>query len=78
MPDKSNFKEEKRIEVDNYLLDEVMAIMAETKEAKTEIELYDTESHMMNTVRTALQGLGMGETPEQVASQIVDTAAQYE
>lgn len=78
MPDKSNFKEEKRIEVDNYLLDEVMAIMAETKEAKTEIELYDTESHMMNTVRTALQGLAMGETPEQVASQIVDTAAQYE
>lgn len=66
------------IEVDNYLLKEVMAIMAETKEAKTEIELYDTASHMMNTVRSALQGLAMDQTPEQVAQQIVDTAEQYE
>lgn len=32
----------------------------------------------MNTVRSALQGLAMDQTPEQVAQQIVDTAEQYE
>ena len=33
---------------------------------------------MINTVRSALQGLAMGNTPEQVGQEIIDTMAQYE
>lgn len=33
---------------------------------------YDPETHMLNTVRTALQGLFVGNTPEQCGEEIVN------
>ena len=65
-------------EVDNYLLKEVMAIMEDTEETKGDLQNYDTQAHMINTVRTALQGLAMGNEPEQVGEEIIATMAQYE
>ena len=33
---------------------------------------------MINTVRSALQGLAMGNSVDQVGEEIIDTMAQYE
>lgn len=68
------------VEVDtgNYLLDDVMAIMEETQDVKSDLQGYDTQSMMMNTVRTSLQGLAMGKTSEEVGKEITDTLSEYE
>ena len=47
------------------------ALLGSAKEFRTDIQNYDRESHMMDTVRSALQGLFIGSTPEQVAREIV-------
>lgn len=39
---------------------------------KGDLQDYDPENHMLNTVRTALQGLFVGNTPEQCAREIVE------
>lgn len=65
-------------EVENYLLADIMDIMAETEATKSDLQNYDTQSHMLTTVRVALQGLAMGNTPEQVGEEILATMAQYE
>lgn len=62
----------------NYLSQEAAAIIAETEEVRGDIENYDSETHMINTVRQALQGIAMGETAEKIGKTIVDTIAQYE
>jgi len=47
------------------------ALLATAREFRADIQNYDPESHMMDTVRSALQGLFTGRTPEQVANDIV-------
>ncbi|MDC7288004.1 extracellular solute-binding protein [Blautia schinkii] len=64
--------------VDNYLLKDIMAIMADTEATKSDLQNYDSQAHMINTVRAALQGIAMGNTPEQVGEEIISTMAQYE
>ena len=66
------------VKTDNYLLNDVMAIMNDTEDVRSDLQGYDTQSMAMNTVRTALQGLAMGKTPEEVGSEIVDSLAEYE
>lgn len=63
---------------DNYLLNEIQDIMAATEVTRSDLQDYDSQAHMINTVRSALQGLAMGNTPEQVGEEIVSTMAQYE
>lgn len=63
---------------ENYLLNDAMKIMADTEKTRGDLQNYDTQSMMLNTVRTALQGLAMGNSAEEVGSQIVDTLSQYE
>lgn len=66
------------VDIDNYLLKDVIAIMGETEEVRTGIQNYDTQSMMVNNVRTALQGLAMGNSVEEVGTEIVETLAMYE
>lgn len=62
----------------NYLVQEANAIIAETEEVRGDIENYDSETHMMNTVREALQGLALGNSVETVGKTIVDMIKEYE
>ncbi len=62
----------------NPLLDEVKAIAASMTEMRDDIQTYDQASHMLDTVRTALQGLAMEMSPEECAKQIVDRIAEGE
>ena len=48
----------------NYLSQEASAIIAETAEVRGDIENYDSATHMINTVRQALQGIAMGDDAE--------------
>lgn len=56
----------------NPLVDELVKIFASYEALSTDLQNIDTESHMIDTVRNALQGLAMGNTPEQCGKQIVD------
>jgi ABC-type glycerol-3-phosphate transport system substrate-binding protein len=46
-------------------------LLISAKEFRSDIQNYDPESHMLDTVRSAIQGLFIGRTPEQVAQEIV-------
>lgn len=63
---------------DNYLFNEVVSLMGEAEELRGDLQNYDTQSMAMNTVRTSLQELAMGSTPEEVGALIVDTLSEYE
>lgn len=62
----------------NYLSKEASAIIAETEDVRGDIENYDTATHMINTVRQALQGIAMGNSVDDVGKTIVDLIAEYE
>ena len=47
------------------------ALLVSAKEFRDDIQTYDPESHMLDTARSAIQGLFIGRTPEQVAQEIV-------
>lgn len=66
------------VNTDNYLLNDVLEIMDSTGEVRGDLQNYDTQSMALNTVRTALQKLAMGSTPEEVGTEIVDTLSAYE
>ena len=61
----------------NPLLDEVNKIQSEVVDMRTDIQNYDPESHMLDTVRSALQGLAMGNSPEQCAEEIMQRIQEY-
>ncbi len=63
---------------DCRLLEEVQTLMDQTTEYRTDIQTYDSASHMINTVRNALQGLGLGNSAEQCGKEIVDRIAEDE
>lgn len=67
-----------KAESQNYLLNDVISLMGEAEELRGDLQNYDTQSMAMNTVRTSLQELAMGKTPEEVGKTIVDTLAEYE
>lgn len=62
----------------NYLSKEANAIIEETEDVRGDIENYDSATHMINTVRQALQGIAMGNSSEDVGKTIVDLIAEYE
>ena len=65
-------------EAGNYLSKEASAIIAETEDVRGDIENYDIATHMINTVRQALQGIAMGNSVDEVGKTIVDLIAEYE
>lgn len=62
----------------NYLSQEAAAIIAETEDVRGDIENYDSATHMINTVRQALQSIAMDADAKSVGKTIVDTIKQYE
>lgn len=62
---------------ENPLLDDVIAIQAELTDVRTDVQNYDPESHMLDTVRSALQGIAMGDSADQCAQNIMDRMAEY-
>lgn len=58
---------------ENPLLDEVKNIAGQMKEMRTDLQNYDPQSSMLDTVRNALQGVAMGNTPEQCGQDIVNS-----
>lgn len=60
----------------NPLLDDIKGFVGGYKAMKTDIQNSDPESFMLDTVRNALQGLAMGNTPEQCGKEIVDRIAE--
>ncbi len=62
----------------NYLSLECMDIINETQDVRGDIENYDTEAHMINSVRQSLQGICMGYSAEDVGAAIVDLINEYE
>lgn len=62
---------------ENPLLDEVIEIQAGLKDVRTDVQNYDPESHMLDTVRSALQGIAMGDSADQCAQNIMDRMAEY-
>ena len=65
-------------EAGDYLTAEANEIIAGTKEVRGDIENYDSATHMINTVRQALQGIAMGHSSEEVGKTITDLIAEYE
>lgn len=62
----------------NPILDEIKKKVGEYEEMRTDIQVYDPATHMLDTVRNALQGLAMGNSPEQCGKEIVDRMKEYE
>lgn len=62
---------------ENPLLDDVIAIQAGLTDVRTDVQNYDPESHMLDTVRSALQGIAMGDSADQCAQNIMDRMAEY-
>lgn len=56
----------------NPLVEELIKIFASYEAVSTDLQNIDMESHMIDTVRNSLQGLAMGNSPEQCGKQIVD------
>lgn len=54
------------------LTKQVKEVIEPATDYKDDIQNYDPETHMLNTVRTALQGLFVGNTPEQCGEEIVN------
>ena len=65
-----NFESDPSVTID-HLTTDAKALLAEGKEFRDDVQTYDTESHMLDTVRAALQGLFIGNTPEQCGAEIV-------
>lgn len=63
---------------DNYLYNEIINAISQTREYRTDLQNYDSGSHMTNTVREALQLLAIGGTPKDVGEKIVNAIADYE
>ena len=56
----------------NPLLEEASALLAGYTSVADDLQTYDGESHMLDTVRNALQGIAMGNSPEQCAAEIME------
>jgi ABC-type glycerol-3-phosphate transport system substrate-binding protein len=61
---------------DNPLLDDVQKIANSMVEMRDDIQTYDSQSHMLDTVRAALQGIAMGNSGEECAEEIVNRIKQ--
>lgn len=54
------------------LTKQVKEVIEPATDYRDDMQNYDPETHMLNTVRTALQGLFVGNTPEQCGEEIVN------
>lgn len=62
---------------DDPLMDEIIEIQSKLKGVRTDVQNYDPQSHMIDTVRTSLQGLAMGDSAEKCAENIMKRMEEY-
>lgn len=62
---------------DNYLMAEVQEMMKNIKNAKGDIENYDTAQYMLDIVRNGLQGIPTGFSADDVGNFIVESENEY-
>jgi raffinose/stachyose/melibiose transport system substrate-binding protein len=63
---------------ENPLMDQVKDIANSMTEMRDDIQTYDQQSDMLDTVRNALQGIAMGNTAEECAAQIMERIEEQE
>lgn len=63
---------------ENPLMDDIAEIAGSMSSMKDDVQTYDKSSHMLDTVRNALQGLAMGNSAEECAAQIMERIAEEE
>ena len=56
----------------NPVMDEINALLDDYTALRTDIQNYDSESHMLDTVRNAIQGLVMGNSAEECGKEIME------
>lgn len=59
-------------------MDEIQAIANSMESMKDDVQTYDQASHMLDTVRSALQGIAMGNSAEECAAQIMERISEEE
>ena len=57
--------------ISNPVNTQFKAAIKDAKEYRDDVQTYDTESHMLETVRLAIQGLFVGKTPQECGDEIV-------
>lgn len=65
------FESAQGVQIDR-LTTEAKKIIATGTDFRDDVQTYDKASHMLDTVRNALQGLFIGNTPEQCAAEILE------
>lgn len=64
------FESDPETQIDDLTM-QVKEVIKDASAYRDDIQNYDPETHMLSTVRTALQGLFIGNTPEQCGEEIV-------
>ncbi|MDD3614749.1 MAG: extracellular solute-binding protein [Lachnospiraceae bacterium] len=63
---------------ENPLLEDINKIVAATTDMRTDVQNYDADSSMLDTVRNSLQGLAMGNSAAECAAQIMEEVNAFE
>lgn len=64
--------------VDSELTKSMKESVSVATDFRDDVQTYDTDSHMIDTVRNAIQGLFIGRTPEEVGKEITDRIEDYQ
>ena len=65
------FGREFDLDTDDPLMEEVLDIYGTMTKMKSDVQSYDDRTYLLDTVRNALQGIALGNSPEQCADEII-------
>jgi ABC-type glycerol-3-phosphate transport system substrate-binding protein len=65
------FGREFDLDTDDPLMKEVLDIYGTMTKMKSDVQSYDDRTYLLDTVRNALQGIALGNSPEQCADEII-------
>ena len=65
------FGREFDLDTDDPLMKEVLDIYGTMTIMKSDVQSYDDRTYLLDTVRNALQGIALGNSPEQCADEII-------
>ena len=66
------FGREFDLDTDDPLMQKVLEIYGGMTAMKSDVQSYDDRTYLLDTVRNALQGIALGNTPEQCADEIME------
>lgn len=72
------FGREFAVSTDDELMQHVLDIYNSMTAMKSDVQSYDDRSYLLDTVRNALQGIALGNTPEECAAEIMDEISANE